>query len=93
MEKLEIRAVIKYVCKIKGMPPKEIHEDLMKTLGNEFPSYRTVKKWAAEFKRGKESVEDDGRSGRPKDSASDANVKGVQHPCYVWLEARPAKHS
>ena len=26
MEKLEIKAVIKYFCK-KGMPPKEIHKD------------------------------------------------------------------
>ena len=31
MEKLEIRAVIKYFCK-KGTPPKEIHEDFMETL-------------------------------------------------------------
>ena len=45
--------IIKYLCK-KGMPPKEIHEDLMETLGKEFPSYGTVKKWAAEFKRGRE---------------------------------------
>ena len=51
IEKLEIRAVIKYFCK-KEMPPKEIHEDLMETLGRESPSYGTVKKWAAEFKRG-----------------------------------------
>ena len=29
-----MRAVIKYLCK-KGMTPKEIHEDFMKTLGNE----------------------------------------------------------
>ena len=29
--KLEIRVVIKYFCE-KGMPPKEIHEDLMKAL-------------------------------------------------------------
>ena len=55
MEKLEIRAVIKYFCK-KGMPSKEIHEDFMETLGKESPSYSTVKKWAvkkwaAEFKR------------------------------------------
>ena len=50
-EKLEIRAVIKYFCK-KGMPPNEIHEDFMETLGKEPPSYSTVKKWAAEFKRG-----------------------------------------
>ena len=50
-EKLEIRAVIKYFCK-KGMQPKEIHKDFMKTLGKESPSYSTVKQWAAQFKRG-----------------------------------------
>ena len=27
----------------KGMPPKEIHEDFMETLGKESPSYCTVK--------------------------------------------------
>ena len=42
METVEIRAVIKYFCK-KGMPPKEIHEDFMGTLGKESPSYSTVK--------------------------------------------------
>ena len=65
MEKLEIRAVIKYFCK-KGMPPKEIHEYFFETLGEESSSYSTVKKWAAEFKRGRESVEDEGWSGHPK---------------------------
>ena len=53
MEKLEIRAVIKYFCK-KGMPPKEIPEDFMETLRNESPSYGTVIKWAGEFKRERE---------------------------------------
>ena len=53
---------------------KEIHKDFMETLEEESPSYSTVKKWAAEFKRGRESVEDDGRSGRPKDATSDENV-------------------
>ena len=43
MEKLEIRAVIKYLSK-KGMPPKEIHEDFKETLGKESSSYITVKK-------------------------------------------------
>ena len=50
MEKLEIRAVIKYFCK-KGMPPKELNEYFMETLGKQSPSYNTVKKWAAELKR------------------------------------------
>ena len=40
----EVRAVRKYLCK-KGMTPKEIHEDFMKTLGNESPSYSTVHKF------------------------------------------------
>ena len=43
MEKLEIRAVIKYFCK-KGMHPKEIHEDFMEILGRGFP-YNTVNNW------------------------------------------------
>ena len=34
-----------------------------------------MKIWAAEFKRG--SLEDDGRSGRPKDTTADENVKIV----------------
>ena len=38
IEKLEIKAVIKYFCK-KGMTPKEILEDFMETLGKESPSY------------------------------------------------------
>jgi hypothetical protein len=42
MEKVEIRAVIKYLSK-KGMSSKEIHEDFMDTLKKESPSYRTVK--------------------------------------------------
>ena len=48
MDKVEVRAVIKYFCK-KGMSPKEIHDDFIKTL--ESPSYSKVKKLAAEFRR------------------------------------------
>ena len=61
------------------MTPKEIYEDFMKTLGNESLSYSTVKKWAAEFKRGRESIEDDARSGRPKDATTDENVETVHN--------------
>ena len=51
MEKLEIRAVIKYLCK-KGMPPKEIHENFMQSLGKRSPSYSTVKKNGQQSLRG-----------------------------------------
>ena len=54
----------------------------MGTLGKESPSYSTVKKWAAEFKRGRKSIEDDGRSCRPKDATADANVK-VMHTLVI----------
>ena len=64
MEKVESRAVIKYLQK-KGLRPKDIHEDMVKTCGKTAPAYPTVKKWAAEFKRGRQSLEDDPRSGRP----------------------------
>ena len=76
MEKLEIRVVIKYFCRT-GMSPKETHKDFMKILRKESLSYSTVKKWAAEFKRGRESVEDIGQSGRPKDATNDENVTVV----------------
>ena len=59
------------------MPTKEIHEDFMETLGKKSPSYSTVKKWAGEFKRRRESIEDDGWSGCPKDATADGNVKVV----------------
>ena len=55
MEKVEVGAVIKYFCK-KEMSPKEIHEDFIETLGKESPSYSTLKKWATEFRRERESI-------------------------------------
>ena len=59
------------------MLPKEIHEVFMKTVGKISPSYSTVNIWAAEFTKGRESVDDVGRSGRPQDAPADENVKGV----------------
>ena len=34
-------------------------------------------KWAAEFKRGRENIGDDGRSDRPKEATADENAKVV----------------
>ena len=34
------------------MSPQEIHDDFIKTLRDEFPSYSMVRKWAAEFREG-----------------------------------------
>ena len=59
------------------MSPKEIHEDYMETLGKESTSYSTLKKWAAEFRRGRESIEDYERFGHPKEATTDENFKIV----------------
>ena len=59
------------------MPPKEIYEDFMETLGKVSHSNSAVNKWVSELKRWRENVEDDGWSGRPKDVTTDEIVKVV----------------
>ena len=51
MDKIWHRGVIRYLQK-KGLTTKEIHADMVSTLGDDAPALSTVKKWAAEFKRG-----------------------------------------
>ena len=74
MDNVEARAVVKYFCK-KGMSPTEFHDDSVKTLGDEPPSYSMVKKWSAKFRRGRESMEDYIRSGCPKETTTDENIE------------------
>ena len=57
------------------MSPQEMHDNFTKTLGDESPSYSMVKKWAAEFRRGRESVED--YEWHPKEATTDENVELV----------------
>ena len=72
MDKVEYRAVIKYRT-LKGLIPTHMHADMVETLVDNAPSFATVKRWAAGFKRGRESIEDDPMSGRPSTArASDA---------------------
>jgi histone-lysine N-methyltransferase SETMAR len=62
--KFEHRAVIKFLT-AEGSNAKEIHNRLVVVYGNESPVYSTVAKWNAEFRRGRTSLKDDPRSGRP----------------------------
>jgi len=76
MDKFEKRAVVKYLF-LKGMSGKAIHDDMLPILGDNTPTYSVVRSWLAEFKRGRNSVEDEHRSGRPKHTASTENVQTV----------------
>ena len=42
------------------------------------PSLRTIERWANEFKRGRQSLEDDARSGRPATSTNPEQVQAVE---------------
>ena len=76
MDKTAERAVIQYLHK-KGLAPKAIHADRVATLGKDVPPYATVKDWVAEFKHGRDSLEDCPLSGRPVSVATPEIVTKV----------------
>ena len=78
IDKIWQRGIIKYLQK-KGLTPKDIHAHIVATLGNDAPALSTVKKWEAEFKKGRESLEDDPRSGRPVSATTQENIDHVYH--------------
>ena len=59
------------------MSGNAIHDDVLATLGDNAHVHSVVKIWLAEFKRGRNSVEDEHCSGCPKDGASTENVQIV----------------
>jgi len=71
--------VIKLFVK-QGLTPNEIHSKFIKVCGDSSPSFSRIKKWAAEFKRGRTSLEDDPRE----------DVQKVHHhqkslnKCTIW---------
>ena len=77
MDEVQQRSVIRFMV-MQNKTPKSIHEELQTTLGEAALAYSTVKKWAALFKAGRESVEDDERSGRPTTAVNEDKVKAVE---------------
>lgn len=52
---------------------------MVATLGDGAPASSTVQKWAAEFKRGRESLQDDPSSGHPSIATTQGNIDCVRH--------------
>ena len=77
MEKIEYRAYIK-TRSLLGIPATDITNELLQVYGVNAPQYRTVAKWAALFKAGRETLEDDHRSGRPITVHTASNIELVK---------------
>ena len=75
MDKIEYRAVIKFFVK-ESLTPNEIHSKFIKFCG-EFSLFSTIKKWAAEYKLDRTSLEDDPREGRPKSATTPDIIEQV----------------
>jgi len=76
MDKIEYHAVIKFFVK-EGLTPNEIHSKFIKVYGDSSPSFSKIKKWAAEFKRGRTSLEDDPCEGHPKSATTPEIIEQV----------------
>ena len=76
MDKIWHRVVIRYLQK-KGLTTKEIYADIVSIFGDDALALSTVKKRAAEFKRGRESLEDDPKSGRPSTATTQENIDRI----------------
>ena len=74
--KFEHRVVIKFLTS-ENLSTTEIHDRLVKSSGTNAPSLSTVLRWRREFSRGRESIEDDKRPGRPISVTDEQNVKKV----------------
>ena len=67
---------------LKGNTGKEIHGELADVYGSPTPSYVQDKFWVGEFKRGRTSLKDEARSGRPLDATDEEICKKVRDLVY-----------
>jgi hypothetical protein len=81
-DNIEYRAVIKFFAK-EGLKPNEIHSKFIKVYGDSSPLFSTIKKWAAEFKSGRTSLEDDPCEGCPKSAKTPEIINLLAPEFYI----------
>ena len=69
LTKILYRAVIEFLTP-ENVLPQQIHNRMVVVHGENAPSYATFKRWAAEFRRGRTSLEGNPRPGRPAEAVS-----------------------
>ena len=79
--KVVYRAVIRYLY-LNDKTGKEIQGELADVYGSSAPSCAQVKFWVGGFKRGRTSLEDEARSGRPLDATDGEMCKKVRDRVY-----------
>lgn len=77
MSKIEFRAVIKFLTK-QGKSVENILIEMAAVYGETCPGKTMVYKWNSLFKQGRQSLEDDERSGRPNDVTTHEMVMKVE---------------
>ena len=61
----------------KQLDPKELYADMVAILGDDGPALSAVKKWKAEFKRDRESLESYSKLGRFSTATTQENLDRI----------------
>lgn len=77
LKREQIRAIVYYEF-LDTKDYKEIHARITRRLGDTIISISAVKHWINEFKRGRSSLEDSPRSGRPITATTDENIDAIR---------------
>ncbi|KAL4149906.1 hypothetical protein QTP88_003757 [Uroleucon formosanum] len=73
----EVRAVIRFL-NFQNVFPTEIHRKITEVYGPNVMSRKSVSVWCSKFNLGRESVEDEARSGRPISTSTTETIQAVE---------------